>query len=168
MTPSTGAHAEIDRYRENLQGEVDGAALYRLLADVEATPELAEVYRRLASVEERHAELWRSRLREAGGAVPVLEPSLRVRIFGWLAHRFGLFAVGALIPVLPYLFVGGVPAASMSGVLAALGLFASGALGSFFTGQPALRAGLRQVTFGLLAALVTFGLGKLVGTGLGV
>jgi len=88
----------------------------------------------------------------------------------WIAAgtSFALFAVGAIIPVLPYLFVGGLQAAVLSGVLAALGLFASGALGSFFTGQPALKAGLRQVAFGLVAALVTFGLGKLVGAGLGV
>jgi len=88
----------------------------------------------------------------------------------WVAAgtSFGLFGVGALIPVLPYLFMGGVQAAIASGVLAALGLFASGALGSFFTGQPVLKAGLRQVIFGLLAALVTFGLGKQVGAGLGL
>ena len=34
-----------ERYRANLQGEVDGAALYRVLPDVEADEKLAEVYR---------------------------------------------------------------------------------------------------------------------------
>jgi VIT1/CCC1 family predicted Fe2+/Mn2+ transporter len=43
--------------------------------------------------------------------------------------------MGAFVPVLPYPFVGGLHAAVVSGVLAALGLFASGALGSLFTGQ---------------------------------
>src|SRR6266508_781923 len=47
MTASTDRRSDADRYRENLQGEVDGAALYRLLAEAEQTPELAEVYRRL-------------------------------------------------------------------------------------------------------------------------
>ena len=84
------------------------------------------------------------------------------------ATSFGLFAIGALVPVLPYLFVGGLLAAEISGVLTALALFASGALGSLLTGQPVLKAGLRQMAFGLAAALVTFGLGKLVGAGLGV
>jgi VIT1/CCC1 family predicted Fe2+/Mn2+ transporter len=88
----------------------------------------------------------------------------------WVAAgtSFGLFAIGALIPVLPYLFVGGLLAAELSGVLTAVALFVSGALGSLLTGQPLLKAGLRQVGFGLAAALVTFGLGKLVGAGLGV
>ena len=80
---------------------------------------------------------------------------------------FALFAVGAPIPVLPYAFGGGLRAAGARGVLASLGLFASGALGSFFTGQSALKAGLRQGAFGLVAALVTFGLGRLAGAGLG-
>jgi hypothetical protein len=38
---------ELARYRANWQGEVDRAALYRTLAEVERQPQLAEVYRRL-------------------------------------------------------------------------------------------------------------------------
>ena len=79
-----------------------------------------------------------------------------------------LFAAGAVIPLVPYLFVGGMVAAIWSVVLGALGLFASGALGSLLTGQPVLRTGVRQVVFGLTAAAVTFGLGRLVGAGLGL
>jgi VIT1/CCC1 family predicted Fe2+/Mn2+ transporter len=59
-------------------------------------------------------------------------------------------------------------AVETSGILTALALFASGALGSLLTGQPMQKAGLRQMAFGLAAALVTFGLGKLVEAGLGV
>jgi len=39
------------RYRANLQGEVDGAALYRALADAETDPRLKDVYGRLAAVD---------------------------------------------------------------------------------------------------------------------
>jgi VIT1/CCC1 family predicted Fe2+/Mn2+ transporter len=70
--------------------------------------------------------------------------------------------------VLPYLLAGGLGAAAVSGLLTALALFTSGALGSLLTAQPVLKAGLRQMAFGLAAALVTFGLGKLVGAGLGL
>ena len=37
----------LPRYRANLQGEVDGAAVYRALAESEKDPALAEVFRRL-------------------------------------------------------------------------------------------------------------------------
>ena len=42
---------DVRRYRANLQGEVDGAALYGALADAESDPKLASVYRRLSSIE---------------------------------------------------------------------------------------------------------------------
>ncbi len=88
----------------------------------------------------------------------------------WVAAStsFILFAVGALIPLLPYTVVGGQSAALLSGVCGAVGLFFSGVLGSLFTGQPMLRNGLRHALFGLAAAGVTFGIGRLVGAGLGL
>lgn len=42
---------ELARYRSNWQGEIDGAALYRTLADAEQKPQLSEVYLRLAQTE---------------------------------------------------------------------------------------------------------------------
>ncbi len=83
------AHDEAARWRANLQGEIDGAALYRALADAESQPQLAEVYRRLAAVEERHAAEWERRLRAAGAGVPPRRPGWRTRALAWLARRFG-------------------------------------------------------------------------------
>jgi len=75
------------RYRANLQGEIDSATLYRALAEVEANPQIAEVYKRLASVEEAHAEFWRKRLGKLGSRLP--RPGFRSRALAWLARRFG-------------------------------------------------------------------------------
>jgi vacuolar iron transporter family protein len=80
---------DIARYRTNLQGEIDGAALYYTLAEVASPPRLAEIYRRLAAVEEKHALLWAQQLREAGQPVPPPRPSWRSRTLSWLAKRFG-------------------------------------------------------------------------------
>src|ERR1700704_2511060 len=77
------------RYRANLPGEVDGAALYRALADAEADPRLKEVYGRLASVEEAHAEFWRKQLDRIGARVGRLQLGWRTRALAWLARRFG-------------------------------------------------------------------------------
>ncbi len=77
------------RYRDNLQGEVDGASLYRALAEVEPDAKLAEVYRRLAAVEESHAEYWKKQLTKAGARVPNLKPGFRTRALAFLARRFG-------------------------------------------------------------------------------
>lgn len=77
------------RYRENLQGEVDGASLYRALAEAETDPKLAEVYRRLAAVEESHARYWEKELTRLGARIPGLRPGFRTRALAFLARRFG-------------------------------------------------------------------------------
>jgi VIT1/CCC1 family predicted Fe2+/Mn2+ transporter len=77
------------RYRANLQGEVDGAALYRALADAEADPRLKQVYGRLAAVEEAHAEFWRKQLDRIGARAGRLGLGWRTRALAWLARRFG-------------------------------------------------------------------------------
>src|ERR1700704_4643279 len=76
---------EQRRFKDNLQGEVDGAAVYAALAEAEKDPNVASIYRRLAAVERAHAEFWRSRLDRA----TILTPSLRARGLSWLARRFG-------------------------------------------------------------------------------
>src|SRR5712671_7476186 len=80
---------EQRRFRDNLQGEVDGAAVYAALAEAEKDPNVASIYRRLAAVERAHAEFWRSRLDRATRTRTILTPSLRARGLSWLARRFG-------------------------------------------------------------------------------
>ncbi|MCZ2108556.1 MAG: VIT1/CCC1 family protein [Dehalococcoidia bacterium] len=89
--------ADIKRFRENLKDEVDGAALYRMLADAEKDPHLKEVYSRLAVSEDRHLALWRSKLEEAGAEVPNYKPSMRVKMLGWLARRLGTQSVSPVV-----------------------------------------------------------------------
>ena len=84
---------EIDRYVANLQDELNSVALYRLLADADKNPKIAEVYRRLADVEQRHANTWAERLRAAGAPVPPVRLTWRTRLLGWLALRFGVETV---------------------------------------------------------------------------
>src|SRR6201987_446983 len=77
------------RYTANLQGEVDSAALYRTLAQTEKNPQLAQVYRRLAAIEEAHAEYWKNHIEAIDHQVPNLRPGFRTRALAWLARRFG-------------------------------------------------------------------------------
>ncbi len=79
----------VARYRSNLQGEVDSAALYRAMAEAEPDAHLSEVYRRLAAVEEAHAEFWGKQLARIGAAAPRHRPGWRTRSLVWLARRFG-------------------------------------------------------------------------------
>jgi VIT1/CCC1 family predicted Fe2+/Mn2+ transporter len=76
---------------------------------------------------------------------------------------FILFAVGAIIPVIPFFFTGGMKAVAISTGLSAIGLFLIGAVITLFTGKSVWFSGFRQVLFGLIAAAITFGIGRLIG-----
>ncbi len=80
---------DVRRYRANLQGEVDGQALYGALADNEPDAGLAQVYRKLAAVEGAHAEFWQKQLAKHGVRGVALKPTFRARALRWLARRFG-------------------------------------------------------------------------------
>jgi VIT1/CCC1 family predicted Fe2+/Mn2+ transporter len=79
---------------------------------------------------------------------------------------FFLFTFGAIIPVFPYAFLSGTTAVMVSMVLSGIGLFVIGAGITLFTGRNVMYSGIRQVLFGLAAAIVTFGIGRLIGVNL--
>jgi vacuolar iron transporter family protein len=80
---------------------------------------------------------------------------------------FVLFALGAIIPLLPFFLARGVSAVLWSVGLSAVALFGIGAAITLFTGRGVLRTGLRQLVLGLGAAGVTYGIGRLVGLAVG-
>ncbi|MCC6817355.1 MAG: VIT1/CCC1 transporter family protein [Bacteroidia bacterium] len=76
---------------------------------------------------------------------------------------FFLFCIGAIIPVIPFFFLGGLQAILISAGLSAIGLFIIGSAITLFTGKSVWFSGMRQVIFGLAAAAITFGIGKIIG-----
>lgn len=72
---------------------------------------------------------------------------------------FLLFSVGAIIPVIPFLFGNSVAHILVAGVLCALGLFTLGGLVTLLTGQSILKSGFRQMTIGVSIASLTFAIG---------
>lgn len=81
-------------------------------------------------------------------------------------YSFVLFAIGAIIPVLPFMFISGATAIIISVIVSSIGLFLIGSAITLFTGKSIWFSGFRQVLFGLAAAAVTFGIGKLIGISL--
>ncbi|NUN99567.1 MAG: VIT1/CCC1 transporter family protein [Saprospiraceae bacterium] len=79
---------------------------------------------------------------------------------------FLLFAIGAIIPVVPFFFTTGMKAIIGSAMLSGFGLFLIGAAITLFTGKSVWYSGFRQVFFGLAAAAITFGIGKAIGVSL--
>ena len=87
----------------------------------------------------------------------------------WVAAgtSFALFGLGAMVPVLPFLFLTGTTAIIVSAAFAGVALFGVGAAITLVTGRGVIRSGLRQLAFGLAAAAITFGIGSLIGTAIG-
>ena len=79
------------------------------------------------------------------------------------AARFslGLFALGALVPLLPFAFLSRVHAVVGSIVASVIALFVLGVATSLFNGRSPAFAALRQVAIGALAATVTYAAGWL-------
>ncbi len=76
---------------------------------------------------------------------------------------FVAFCIGAVIPVIPFLFGGGDMVLITSFVASLVGLFVLGALVSLLSGRNMVFSGMRQVLIGAAAAVVTYLVGSLIG-----
>src|SRR4029453_16422861 len=80
---------DIERYRKNRQDEIDSAARYHAMADVEARAGVATVYRDLAAMEEKHAAFWEQGLTDAGAPAGPRRIGWRTRVLLGLGGPFG-------------------------------------------------------------------------------
>ncbi len=79
------------------------------------------------------------------------------------ASSFVSFAVGALVPLIPWFFVSGTGAVLASIILGAVAALAVGTVVASFTGRSRTRTAMRQLGIAAVVAAVTFGIGSLVG-----
>jgi vacuolar iron transporter family protein len=109
------------------------------------------------ALKERPEEALRVHVREELGVDPDSQPS------PWLAaiSSFLCFSVGALIPLISYLF--GSDSFWLAMGIGGLGLFFAGALTSRFTRRHWFLSGLRQLALGFAAAGATYLIGHLIG-----
>lgn len=80
---------DLKRYRANLEAEINGVLLYSAMADAERQPQLAELYRRLAAIEAKHARFWEDKIGQLDRGASPWKPALRTRLMIWLAKRLG-------------------------------------------------------------------------------
>jgi VIT1/CCC1 family predicted Fe2+/Mn2+ transporter len=164
----TGEYISVTNQNELVNSEVslERAMLARFPAAEEA--ELAEYFcgygadpgtaARMASAVSKDPDTaLRLHTREELGLDPAELPS---PVIAGVASLFA-FSLGALVPLLPYLFGWPVLAASLG--IAAVALITGGVTVGRLTGRPVLRSGVRQLLLGAAAVAITFGVGTLVG-----
>jgi len=79
---------------------------------------------------------------------------------------FLAFTVGAIFPVVPFIFAGGTTAVLVAAAAASVALLIVGGAMAAFTGNSVARGGIRMFVVGMVAAAVTFGIGSAVGVAL--
>jgi VIT1/CCC1 family predicted Fe2+/Mn2+ transporter len=87
---------QIRQWQANLDDEINGIAIYQMLAKAERDPERRAIFEELAEVEEHHARVFREKLLEAGVTPKERGPGLRVRAIGLFARWFG---VNSVLPI---------------------------------------------------------------------
>lgn len=85
---------------------------------------------------------------------------------GAAGGSFLAFTLGAIVPLVPYLLLRGMPAFVLSLGISLVALFLLGWGISRLTRRPVLYTAIRQVILGGLAAAVTYGVGSIIGVGL--
>ena len=168
---ATGEYTSVSSQRELMEAEIaierrelarnPGEELRELTLMYEGKglrPELAaEVAREITAQPD---VAWRVHVREELGVDPDDLPS------PWTAagSSFAAFAVGALIPLLP--FIAGASSVLPAVVLSAVALVLTGGLIARLTARPAWVGASRQLLLGVLSAAITYGVGLLVGAGI--
>ncbi|MER6510720.1 VIT1/CCC1 transporter family protein [Nonomuraea sp. NPDC001636] len=151
------AQAEIAVEQRELAGnpEAELAELAQSFVDKGVEPDLAAaVAGQISRNPERALEI---HTQNELGVVPGALPSPKVAA----VSSFLSFSVGAVLPLLPYLF--GVEGLTLSAVVSCAALFGAGALVSAVTARSWWYSGLRQLLVGVVAAGITYGLGNLIG-----
>jgi VIT1/CCC1 family predicted Fe2+/Mn2+ transporter/rubrerythrin len=171
---AAGEYVSMKSQRELYERQI---ALER--AELEAVPEeeqaeLAAVYRSKGFTQEEAARIAERIFRNPEAALETLireelglDPDELGSPWGAAGGSFSAFAVGAVIPVIPYLLASGTIAFAGSIVLSAVALFAVGSGVSLLTGRGVWFSGARQVAIGAAAAAVTFLVGHLIGVAVG-
>jgi vacuolar iron transporter family protein len=144
----------VERRALRTRPQAERAELVSMLVDIGLTQKTAE-----AATDEIHRDENRAvnvHLAREIGVNPAEKPSARLAAIS----SFAMFAIGALIPLFPYLLGYGSLAAGL--VCGGVGLLIVGGLTARFTRKPVWWAAFRQLLFGAVAVAATYLLGLLV------
>lgn len=147
---------EMDEIIANPEGELKEIALIYIAKGIPEAQAHEMAQRAMSNKDDAHALL----VKEELGINP---EELKSSAWEAAITSFVLFAIGAVIPLAPFFWGGGYAAILASAGFSTLGLFLIGSAITLFTGKSIWFSGMRQVVFGLMAAAITFGIGKLIG-----
>ena len=167
---AAGEYISMQSQRELFERQI---ALER--AELEAMPEeeeaeLAAVYQAKGFTPDEARTIARRMFSDPAHALDTLvreelglDPDELGSPWGAAFGSFVAFAIGAAVPVLPYLVGSGFGAFLAAAIASLVALFVVGAGVSLLTGRSLLFSGARQVAIGAAAAIVTYLVGSAIG-----
>jgi vacuolar iron transporter family protein len=170
-----GEWLSVNSAREMARKQIDQESAELRQAPELEREELVLIYQ-AKGLEERHAKSLADKIFSNQGAA--LDTLVREELgidpeelggSAWAAaaSSFLLFSLGAIFPVVPFIFTSGNLAVGISVALSGLALIAIGGATSYFTGRSLVFSAGRQLLIGYAAAAITFGVGRLIGVSLG-
>jgi VIT1/CCC1 family predicted Fe2+/Mn2+ transporter len=171
---AVGEYTSVASQRDLLARQVELERREVAEAPEEEAAELALIFKQKGLTTEQASRTAAEILKNPDQAVDTLvreelglDPADLGSPLGAALSSFATFAVGATIPVLPFLFLQGTVAVALSAALAFTVLGGVGGLVGFLSGTSPLRGGARMVGLALVAAAATFGVGRLLGVAVG-
>jgi VIT1/CCC1 family predicted Fe2+/Mn2+ transporter len=156
-------HAELEREREAIR--MNGAEARELLAlyyQVKGLPE-EDAFHVVDHIARDPEQMLRALAGERLGAS---EEALSNPIVSAISGALST-AVGAIIPVIPFFFMQGVPAVITAAIVSLAAHFAVGAAKSLITVRSWWSSGMEMTVVGAVEGAVTYGIGILLGKGVG-
>jgi VIT1/CCC1 family predicted Fe2+/Mn2+ transporter len=172
VSMSAGEWVSMTAQSELLQRELEMEALELHRHPKDERDELVQIYRSRGIPSDTAENLASEMMRDPDLALEThareelgIDPNELGSPVGAAVSSFLAFAIGAIIPLLPWLFTRGGLALGLSIAASAAAALGIGAALAKFTGRSVARSALRQVIVAGLAAGVTFVVGALVGVG---
>jgi vacuolar iron transporter family protein len=172
VSMAAGEYVSMKAQNELLQRELDVERRELHRNPHVETVELTQIYQSRGIDPDRARELAEDIMRDPDLALEThareelgIDPKQLGSPEGAAVSSFAAFAIGALVPLLPWFFGSGRGAVAASVVLGLVSCAVVGGLLARFTGRSVLFSAGRQMAIGIIAGTVTFVVGALVGVG---
>ncbi|MGH9105518.1 MAG: VIT1/CCC1 transporter family protein [Acidimicrobiales bacterium] len=167
---AAGEYVSMSAQRELLARELEVERRALSLEPEAELEELTQLYQRRGMSREAASKLAQMMMRTPEMALEAhareeigVDPSSIASPYPAAISSFASFSVGALIPLFPWFFTSGMTAVALSIGTVAIATVVVGLLLAQATGRSALRSAVRQLAVSMLAAGVTYLVGRFIG-----
>jgi VIT1/CCC1 family predicted Fe2+/Mn2+ transporter len=172
VSMAAGEYISMQAQRELLERELDMERREHVRNPEHEVEELAEIYESRGVDHDMAVKMATNIMEDPEKALEVhareemgIDPNELGNPMFAAASSFIAFAIGAVLPLLPWFFTGGSGAIVGSILLGVVGAVLVGGALALATSRSILRGSLRQLAIAAAAAAVTFGIGSAVGVG---